>query len=182
MFMLAEYGNAQTALMLLTLLQYALMAYAAWRDARTRMFPNVLAAAFVIVCAAVAFCAGGIIDLSVTDGMGGLQDGGFLVASGLKALVKNAIAANVVFTLLYVFELIWRRLRREPGLGMGDLKFLFALMIAEPFKALMAFVLGLIALAFTGAITRKPALPLLPFMVGAYFIILLAGLFITFGM
>ena len=182
MFMSAEYGNAQTALMLLTLLQYVLMVYAAWRDARTSTFPNGLATVLVLVCAAVAFCAGGITDLAISDGLGGLQDGGFIVASGLKLLVKNAIAANVVFALLYIFELIWRHFRKEQGLGMGDLKFLFALMLAEPFKALMAFVLGLLALAFTGAATRKFTLPLLPFMVGAYFAILLAGLFITFGM
>lgn len=182
MFMSAEYGNVQTALIALLLLQYALMAYAAWRDARTRTFPNALAAAFVAVCAVVAFLGGGLTDLSVPDGLGGLQDGGFIVTAGLQALARHAIAASVVFAVLYVFELIWRNFRGQSGLGMGDLKFLFALMLAEPVKAFIAFFLGLIALAVTGTATRKSSLPFLPFVVGSYFAVLLSGLFITLGM
>lgn len=178
MFMSEAYGNVQAALMAFLLAQYVLMAYAAWHDARTRTYPNVLAAFFVFVCVVVAFAQGGLTDLSVSDGAGGLQEGGFLVALGVRALVRNLIAANIVFAMLYVFELIWRRFRKTPGLGIGDLKFLFALMISEPVKALMAFTLGLIALAATGVATRKQSLPLLPFVVGAYFTILLLSLVI----
>lgn len=177
-----RYGDVAPLALLFSLARLAFMGYAAWRDARTRTFPNCLAVVLVTVCAIEAVLNGGLTDLAVPDGMGGLQDGGFIAASGLQALVKNAIAANVVFALLYVFELVWRHFRREPGLGMGDLKFLFALMIAEPFKALMSFIIGLIALAFAGAITRKSSFPLLPFMVGAYFTILLVGFLVTFGM
>lgn len=177
-----RYGDVVPAALAFSLIRLALMCYAAWRDARTRTFPNGLAVALVAVCAIEAVLNGGLTDLAVPDGMGGLQDGGFIVASGLQVLVKNAIAANVVFTILYGFELIWRHFRKEPGLGMGDLKFLFVLMLAEPVKALMSFVVGLVALAVSGVATRKSSLPLLPFMAGAYFAILFASLFITFGM
>lgn len=182
MFMSEAYGNVQAVLMVFLLVQYALMAYAAWHDARTRTYPNVLATVFVVVCVVVAFAQGGLTDLSVSDGTGGLQEGGFLVALGVRALVRNLIAANIVFAALYVFELLWRRFRKTFGLGMGDLKFLFALMISEPVKALLSFTLGLVALAITGVVTRKQSLPLLPFVVGAYFAILLLSLVIPMSM
>lgn len=176
-----RYGDAFALACALTLVRWAIMGYAAWHDARTRTFPNGLAAVFVFVCAAEAFTSGGLTHLSLPDGAGGLQEGGFLVASGGRALVMNAIAANVVFAALYVFELVWRHFRNAPGIGMGDLKFLFALMLIEPVKAIIAFVLGLVALAITGVATRKSPLPLLPFVVGAYFALLIAGLFVSTG-
>lgn len=176
------YGSVQTALMASVLLRYALMAYAAWRDARTRTFPNGLALAFAAACAVEAVLAGGLGRAGAPDGMGGLQEGGFSLSSGLHALGMDALAAAAAFALLFALELGWRRVRGEPGLGMGDLKFLFGLMLVDPVKALMAFVLGLVALALTGLVARKRSLPLLPFIVGSYFAIILAGLSITLGM
>ena len=177
-----RYGDVFVLACALTVVRWALMGYGAWRDAKTRTFPNGLAAALVFVSAVEAFGHGGLTDLSIPDGMGGLQEGGFLVATGLRTLATNLIAANIVFVVLYVFELIWRHFRKASGLGMGDLKFLFALMLVEPVNALAAFVLGLVALAVVGVATKKSALPLLPFVVGAYFVLLLAGLFVTAGM
>ena len=177
-----EYGNAQTVLMAFLLLRYALMVYAAWHDARTRTFPNTLAVVFALVCAYEAFLCGGLTDLSVPDGMGGLQEGGFLPKTGFHVLAVNAGIAFAVFIALFAFELLWRHFRKEPGLGIGDLKFLSALMLVEPVKALIAFALGLVALALTGLLTKKRSLPLLPFIVGSYFAIIFAGCFITFGM
>ena len=177
-----RYGDVFVLAFVLGLVRWAIMGYVAWHDAKTRTFPNGLAVTLILICVVEAFTRGGLTDLTMPDGTGGLQEGGFIVALGVRALVRNLIAANIVFAALYVFELLWRRFRKTPGLGMGDLKFLFALMISEPVKALLAFTLGLVALAITGIATRKQSLPLLPFVVGAYFAILLASLIITLGM
>lgn len=177
-----RYGDVFMLAFAMTLLRWILMGYAAWRDARTRTFPNGLAATFVLVCAAEAFLNGGLTHLAIPDGLGGLQEGGFIVASGIQALAVNATAATVVVAVLFAFELTWRHFRKTPGIGMGDLKFLFAFMLAEPVKGLIAFMLGIVALALTGLATKRSALPLLPFVVGSYFAILSVNLFVSLSM
>ena len=180
--MMQRYGDILSFSLLATFLCWAIMAYAAWRDARTRTFPNGLAVAFTVACAIATVLSGGLTQLGVSDGAGGIQESGFWAPWGLAVLGRNALAATVVFAVLLAFELLWRSFRKESGLGIGDLKFLFALMLLEPVKALISFTLGLIALAITGSITRKSSLPLLPFIVGSYFVLLLVSFLLPFAM
>ncbi len=46
----------------------------------------------------------------------------------------------------------------------GDVKFLAALMLADPLYALASFILGLCLLAVCGVLARRDALPVLPFV------------------
>lgn len=176
------YEDALFLSFILGLMRWAVMGYAAWHDARTRTFPNGLAAVFVFICAANAFLNGGLTDLAIPDGMGGLQDGGFLPTFGFHVLCMNTIAAVATFALLFAFELLWRRVRKTPGIGIGDLKFLFGLMLFEPVTAMLAFIFGLLAMAIAALLLRKKSLPLLPFVVGCYCSLLLAGIAVAFWM
>mgnify|MGYP003373903816 CR=1 FL=1 len=126
--------------------RWGILVYAAWRDARTRTFPNGCAAALAAVCA--AWCVAGL--------------------GGAGMLGLNAVLALAVAAALVLFERAWRRRRGEAGLGMGDVKFLAALMLCDPARALAAFAAGLLGLAAAGLALRRTSLPLLPFAVGAY--------------
>lgn len=160
----------------LSLCQGGLMLYAAWHDARTRTFPNALAFAFALVCAMRAVVEGGYHPELATAVAGDLEPGAFLLSDGLKALEGHAVAAAVVFGMLFAFELAWRHARRDAGLGMGDAKFLFGLMLVRPLAALLAFAGGLLLMAVAGLVLRRRALPVLPFVVGAYGVVLVSML------
>ena len=125
---------------------YAIMVAAAGIDARDRVFPNGLAALFIVAAGASAVVAGGI---------------------GL--LVRRICLAWVACGILLLFELVWRRLHGGvAGLGMGDIKYLFGCLLLDPLLGLYSFAMGLLALAVAGLILHRPSLPLLPFAVCAY--------------
>lgn len=119
-----------------------LILVAAVVDARTRTYPAPLAMA---VAAAGAWCA--------------------LARGSADALGAHCLAACAVSGLLVVFEIAWRR-RHDgtAGLGMGDVKYLFGTMLADPAYALAGFSVGLALLALAGTVCRRPSLPLLPFV------------------
>ena len=124
---------------------YALMGAAAAVDARERVFPNALAAAFTLSCALAALDAG-----------------------GAELLRARALGALACCGALLAFELAWRRAHGgAAGLGMGDLKYLFGALLLDPAGALVSFAAGLAALAVAGLASRRASLPLLPFVVGA---------------
>lgn len=115
-------------------------------DARERRLPNALAAAFAALCALEA-----------------------LAARGAETCAQNALAALVVCGALLGFELLWRAVHGgAAGMGMGDVKYLFALMLLDPAFGLVSFTGGLALLAFSGAVVRAKSLPLLPFAVMSY--------------
>lgn len=119
-----------------------LILVAAVVDARTRTYPAPLA---VAVAAAGAWCA--------------------LARGGADTLGAHCLAACAVSGLLVVFEIAWRRGHDgTAGLGMGDVKFLFGTMLADPAYALVGFSVGLALLALVGSVCRRPSLPLLPFV------------------
>ena len=117
-----------------------LMIAAAVIDARERRLPNALAAALAGVG---AVCA--------------------LVQGGLQGLLRNAAAALLACGFLLGFELAWRRLRGMPGQGMGDIKALFAVLLACPEAGVLAYMLGMAGLAVAGIAMRSRSLPFLPF-------------------
>ena len=78
-------------------------------DALERRFPNGLAGA-----CAVAALAGVWLDL------------------GLNTALDHAGLAVIVYLGLVLTESLWRRVRHAPGLGMGDVKALFALCTFDP--------------------------------------------------
>ena len=86
------------------------------------------------------------------------------------------LAATAVMALLLATETLWRRMHGgAAGLGGGDVKFLAALMLADPLYALASFILGLCLLAVCGLLARRDALPLLPFVaIGCAFVPLAA--------
>ena len=81
-------------------------------DARERRFPNELAG----VCA-VAALAGVWLDKGVTTAL------------------DHAGLAVIVYLALVLTESLWRCLRHAPGIGMGDVKALFALCTLDPLAA-----------------------------------------------
>lgn len=121
-------------------------------DARERRFPNALAAA----CAVAAF-AGVWLDL------------------GLDIALDYAGLAVIVYLALVLTESLWRRLRHASGIGMGDVKALFALCTLDPLGGIVAFAASLLALAATCLITKSRSLPLLPFLVPIFAIIEVVG-------
>ena len=122
------------------------MCAAAAIDARTRSFPNGLAAAFALACGARAWAEGG---------------------AGL--LWRRACLASLLCGVLVLFELGWRRFHGgAAGLGMGDIKYLFGSLLLNPLRGLCSFAMGLLLLAGAGLVSRQRSLPLLPFSVCAY--------------
>ena len=124
----------------------------AFIDARERRFPNALAGA-----CAVAALAGVWLDL------------------GLNTALDHAGLAVIVYLVLVLTESLWRRLRQTPGIGMGDVKALFALCTFDPMGGIVAFAAALLVLALSCLITKSRSLPLLPFLVPIFAIIEVVG-------
>ena len=72
-------------------------------------------------------------------------------------------------------ESLWRCVRHTPGLGMGDVKALFALCTLDPLGGIVAFAVALLALASSCLFTKSRSLPLLPFLVPIFAIIEVVG-------
>lgn len=121
-------------------------------DVRERRFPNELAAA----CAVAAF-VGVWLDL------------------GMNTALDHAGLSVIVYFALVLTESLWRRLRHAPGIGMGDVKALFALCTLDPMGGIVAFVVSLLALALSCLFTKSRSLPLLPFLVPIFAIIEVVG-------
>lgn len=121
-------------------------------DARERRFPNGLAGA-----CAVAALAGVWLDL------------------GLNTALDHAGLAVIVYLGLVLTESLWRRVRHAPGIGMGDVKALFALCTFDPLGGVVAFAVALLTLAVACLIAKSRSLPLLPFFVPIFAIIEVVG-------
>lgn len=121
-------------------------------DARERRFPNGLAGA----CAVMAL-AGVWLDL------------------GLNTALDHAGLAVIVYLGLVLTESLWRRVRDAPGIGMGDVKALFALCTFDPLGGVVAFAVALLTLAVACLIAKSRSLPLLPFLVPIFAIIEVVG-------
>lgn len=120
----------------------ALMLVAAFIDAKTRTYPNGLAAALFLV----AFI-------------------GTLAGKDPGAAMRHALIALLIGAGFLVFELIWRWLRASPGLGIGDIKFIATAAIICPVGALAGCALGLACMALAAMASRARSMPLLPFLV-----------------
>lgn len=121
-------------------------------DDRERRFPNGLAGA-----CAVAALAGVWLDL------------------GLNTALDHAGLAVIVYLGLVLTESLWRRVRHAPGIGMGDVKALFALCTFDPLGGVVAFAVALLTLAVACLIAKSRSLPLLPFLVPIFAIIEVVG-------
>lgn len=121
-------------------------------DARERRFPNELAGA-----CAVAALAGVWLDL------------------GLNTAIDHAGLAVIIYLGLVLTESLWRRVRHAPGIGMGDVKALFALCTFDPLGGVVAFAVALLTLAVACLIAKSRSLPLLPFLVPIFAIIEVVG-------
>lgn len=121
-------------------------------DARERRFPNALAAA----CAVAAFA-------------------GVWLDKGVNVAIDHANLAVIVYPALVLTESLWRRLRQAPGIGMGDVKALFALCTLDPMGGIVAFAVALLVLALFCLFTKSRSLPLLPFLVPIFAIIEVVG-------
>lgn len=121
-------------------------------DARERRFPNELAGA----CAVAAFA-------------------GVWLDKGVNTALDHAGLAVIVYLALVLTESLWRRVRHAPGIGMGDVKALFALCSLDPLGGFVAFAVALLTLAVTCLITKSRSLPLLPFLVPIFAIIEVVG-------
>ena len=120
-------------------------------DARERRFPNALAGA-----CAVAALAGVWLD------------------RGVNTALDHAGLAVIVYLALVLTESLWR-VRHAPGIGMGDVKALFALCTLDPMGGIVAFAIALLVLALSCLFTKSRSLPLLPFLVPIFAIIEVVG-------
>lgn len=121
-------------------------------DARERRFPNELAG----TCVVAAFA-------------------GVCLDKGVNTALDHAGLAVIVYLSLVLTESLWRRLRQTPGIGMGDVKALFALCTLEPMGGIVAFAAALLTLAAACLIAKSRSLPLLPFLVPIFAIIEVVG-------
>ena len=121
-------------------------------DALERRFPNGLAGA-----CAVAALAGVWLD------------------RGVNTALDHAGLAVIVYLGLVLTESLWRRVRHAPGIGMGDVKALFALCTFDPLGGVVAFAVALLTLAVACLIAKSRSLPLLPFLVPIFAIIEVVG-------
>ena len=121
-------------------------------DLREQRFPNALAGA----CAVAAFA-------------------GVWLDKGVNTALDHAGPAVIVYLALVLTESLWRRVRHAPGLGMGDVKALFALCTLDPLGGIVAFAVALLALASSCLFTKSRSLPLLPFLVPIFAIIEAVG-------
>ena len=121
-------------------------------DLREQRFPNALAGA----CAVAAFA-------------------GVWLDKGVNTALDHAGPAVIVYLALVLTESLWRRVRHAPGLGMGDVKALFALCTLDPLGGIVAFAVALLALASSCLFTKSRSLPLLPFLVPIFAIIEVVG-------
>lgn len=87
-----------------------------------------------------------------------------LACAGMEVLLANGVTVAVITLALVGFELGYRRVRGSSGMGMGDIKALVPLMVVNPSCALIAFAVGLLALALAGLLLHRRALPFLPFL------------------
>lgn len=124
----------------------------AWIDAREQRFPNELAGA----CAVAAFA-------------------GVCLDRGVSTALDHAGLAVIVYLGLVLTESLWRRVRHAPGIGMGDVKALFALCTFDPLGGVVAFAVALLTLAVACLIAKSRSLPLLPFLVPIFAIIEVVG-------
>ncbi|MFR2950694.1 MAG: prepilin peptidase [Collinsella intestinalis] len=100
--------------MLVSVILAGEIAAAALIDARERRFPHALS-----------------VLLAATSAIFGLMHG------GIRGFAWHALAAAAVMALLLATETLWRRIHGgAAGLGGGDVKFLAALMLADPLYAL----------------------------------------------
>ena len=121
-------------------------------DARERRFPNEL----VGTCVVAAFA-------------------GVCLDKGVSTALDHAGLAVIVYLSLVLTESLWRRLRQTPGIGMGDVKALFALCTLDPMGGIVAFAAALLTLAAACLIAKSRSLPLLPFLVPIFAIIEVVG-------
>ena len=121
-------------------------------DARERRFPNELAG----VCALAALA-------------------GVWLDRGVNTALDHAGLAVIVYLGLVLTESLWRRVRHAPGIGMGDVKALFALCTFDPLGGVVAFAVALLTLAVACLIAKSRSLPLLPFLVPIFAIIEVVG-------
>ncbi|WP_156789809.1 prepilin peptidase [Coriobacterium glomerans] len=126
-----------------------LLGIAARIDAMRCRLPNGLACALAAAGAANAFATGGV-----------------------DMLLARLGGALVALCLLAAIELLWRSRRSEVGIGFGDIKAVFALVLAGPLSAFVAFVIGLVALAITGVALGRRALPFIPFLALSYLLVI----------
>lgn len=130
---------------------FVLVAAAIAFDARERRVPNGLVLAMLACGAAIAWCRNDAVARGVVFG-----------------------AALTVCVALVAAEVLWRKWRGHAGLGMGDIKVLFCMMLVHPVVAVSSFALGLFALAVAAVAMRRQSLPLMPFFGVAFLIFWIA--------
>ena len=100
---------------------------------------------------------------------------GVWLDKGVNTALDHAGLAVIVYLALVLTESLWRRFRQTSGIGMGDVKALFALCTFDPMGGIVAFTAALLGLAIACLITKSRSLPLLPFLVPIFAIIEVVG-------
>ncbi len=124
---------------------FVLLSIAAGLDAWLRICPNVLSLLLTAVGVLYAWSA-----------------------LGVEAVGRRVLVAMAVCAVLVLFELVWRRVLGRAGIGMGDIKVLFALMLVSPVVAVVAFCAGALLLAVYCLVRGRSSAPMLPFLAGCF--------------
>lgn len=127
----------------------ASMVAAAVIDARSRRFPNILAAFMTLVAVAL---------------MRSLYPA--------QTFFAHVLCGIAVLLSLMLFELIWRRVVGRAGLGMGDAKALAILALMSPMAALISFCISMVLLAVICLARRVKSMPLLPLLLPTFIVVL----------
>lgn len=122
-----------------------LLVLAALIDARSRRFPNEFALTLAIASVAFSFCVGGFATCAIA--------------------VVRAVAFCAV---LFFSEILWRRFFESEGIGAGDLKAAFSLLILSFRAGIAGFCVGLVLLAIVCVARKAESMPALPFIVPSF--------------
>lgn len=122
-----------------------LLVAAALIDLRARVCPNGVSAALALV--SIVYILQGF---------------------GVADAFWRVLLAVLICSALVAFELVWRRFFGRVGIGMGDVKVFFSLVVVSPQLAVISFCAALIMLAVYCAARRQGTAPLLPFLSGCF--------------
>lgn len=126
-------------------LYFVLLLVSAAFDARLRICPNWLSAM-------LTFCA---VAYVLTNGGGNI-------------LCRRLFVALLLCLFLLLVELFWRHFFGQTGLGIGDIKVLFSLVLVQPLVAVVALCVSLLLLALFCLLSHRHNAPLLPFLFLSY--------------
>lgn len=118
-------------------------------DARSRRFPNHLAAVMAFEALSLA-----------------------MILHPFSRFIVRVVFSLIIFAVLFAFEMIWRFVLKREGMGVGDAKAIAILAIISPAGAIAAFCASMVVLVLICALRKLESLPLLPMLLPIFSIVM----------